>query len=363
MKTTTGVKTRRGISAQTFNFYIQAAKQFCRWMVKDRRAVESPLAHLSGLNVKTDRRHDRRALLPEELRWLLEVTAAAPKRFEMDGIERAMLYRLAAETGLRPGELRSLTRTSFDLADSGPTIKVEAAYSKHRREDVLPLRPETAALLREFLSRKIPKARIFKVPPSYDTADMFYTDLEAAREAWIEDVKDRQVQVERRKSKFLAAVDDSGRYADFYCLRHSFISALANGGVAPKTAQTLARHSTITLTLDRYSHTYQGETSAALKVLPDLNQSAQKASQATGTSGEIGAPEPSKSLSPSLSLEGGIQANSVESGGVKSAQCDMQENPDFPAENAVFGPKKGKATRGTRTRDLRFTKPLLYQLS
>src|SRR5262245_2777303 len=31
---------RRGISAQTFNFYLQAVKQFCRWMVKDRRAIE-----------------------------------------------------------------------------------------------------------------------------------------------------------------------------------------------------------------------------------------------------------------------------------------------------------------------------------
>ena len=31
-------KVRRGISAQTFNFYLQAAKQFCRWMVRDGRA-------------------------------------------------------------------------------------------------------------------------------------------------------------------------------------------------------------------------------------------------------------------------------------------------------------------------------------
>src|SRR5262249_16025956 len=53
---------KRGISAQTFNFYIQALKQFGRWMVKDRRALDNPVAHLEGLNVRTDRRHDRRAL-------------------------------------------------------------------------------------------------------------------------------------------------------------------------------------------------------------------------------------------------------------------------------------------------------------
>src|SRR5262245_59493453 len=55
---------RRGeekLSAQSFNFYLQALKQFCRWMVAERRAAESPVSHLKALNVRTDRRHDRRA--------------------------------------------------------------------------------------------------------------------------------------------------------------------------------------------------------------------------------------------------------------------------------------------------------------
>ena len=45
----TDTEVKRGISAQTFNFYVQAIKQFCRWAVKDRRALESPVAHLDGL--------------------------------------------------------------------------------------------------------------------------------------------------------------------------------------------------------------------------------------------------------------------------------------------------------------------------
>ena len=40
-----------GISAQPSNFYLAATKQFCRWMVQDQRAAESPLLHLKGLNV------------------------------------------------------------------------------------------------------------------------------------------------------------------------------------------------------------------------------------------------------------------------------------------------------------------------
>lgn len=129
------------LSAQTFNFYLQAVKQFCRWMVLDQRAPESPVAHLKGLNVKTDRRHDRRALEVDEVKRLLWATAKGQTRFCMTGPERAMLYRLAVESGLRANELRSLTVSSFDLKRC--TVTVEAAYSKHRRQDILPLRPDT----------------------------------------------------------------------------------------------------------------------------------------------------------------------------------------------------------------------------
>jgi hypothetical protein len=68
----------------------------------------------------------------------------------------------------------------------------------------------------------------------------------------------------------IAYRDASGRVADFHALRHTFIPNLAAGGVHPKVAQSLARHSTITLTMNRYSHTHAGDEVAALGVLPDL---------------------------------------------------------------------------------------------
>ena len=45
-------------------------------------------------------------------------------------------------TGLRRQELGSLTPRSFRLDDAQPTLKVEAACSKHRRKDTLPMHPE-----------------------------------------------------------------------------------------------------------------------------------------------------------------------------------------------------------------------------
>ncbi len=50
----------------------------------------------------------RRALNVEEIGALLAATAAEPERFTMTGPRRALLYRLAIETGLRTSELDSL---------------------------------------------------------------------------------------------------------------------------------------------------------------------------------------------------------------------------------------------------------------
>ena len=88
-----------GISAQTYNWYRQAIKQFCKWTVQDGRASESPLKHLESLDIKKDRRHGRRALELNEIRKLLETTKIGPTRFGMTGSERYLLYKVAVETG------------------------------------------------------------------------------------------------------------------------------------------------------------------------------------------------------------------------------------------------------------------------
>jgi hypothetical protein len=77
--------------------------------------------------------------------------------------------------------------------------------------------------------------------------------------------------------------DDDGLVADFHSLRHTFITNLAAGGVHPKTAQALARHSTITLTMDRYTHSLHQDWTQALETLPDLSGAKPEAQRATGT--------------------------------------------------------------------------------
>ena len=180
----------------------------------------------------------------------------------MTGYERALLYRLAVETGLRANELRTLKVSSFDFDNC--SVVVEAAYSKHRRRDVLPLRQDTVSELRAFTGGKLPTVRVFDMPKPNQLVMMLRADLEAAG---------------------ISYVDESGHYADFHCLRHCTASLLASANVHPKTAQAILRHSTVDLTLSRYSHVYAGQVSEAVKNLPDLLQPSQQAQQAikTGT--------------------------------------------------------------------------------
>ena len=266
-----------GISAQTSNWYLQAAKSFCRWICRDGRATSNPLEYLQGLNVRTDRRHDRRAFDVEEIRWLFDTAATGPAIRGLMGPTRAVLYRLALESGLRAAELASLTRESFNLAADPPTVTVAAGYSKHRREDTLPLRPETAAALRDVVATTVPSMPIFHMPRHRPMAETLAVDLEAARTAWLDDAKtpaERKSREER--TDFLAYVDSAGRYADFHALRHTTGSLLAASGAHPKVAQSIMRHSDINLTLSRYSHVYNGQEVDALAKLPDFGKAKSK---------------------------------------------------------------------------------------
>ena len=122
----------------------------------------------------------------------------------------------------------------------------EAGYSKRRRTDTLPLRADLADLLARWMQGR--SGPLWPGTWLERSARMIRRDLEAAG---------------------IPYETDAGVF-DFHALRHQFLSDLAQSGVHPKVAQELARHSTISLTMDRYSHVLDGQKTDALESLPSL---------------------------------------------------------------------------------------------
>ena len=80
--------------------------------------------------------------------------------------------------------------------------------------------------------------------------------------------------------------DAEGHVFDFHGLRHSYITLLSLSGVSPKLAQELARHSTIDLTMNVYTHLLLNDKAAAVASLPALlpgSQPEAKPLRQTGT--------------------------------------------------------------------------------
>ena len=257
---------KKEFGAKTHNYYLRDMKAFCNWMVRSGRARENPLASLQGLSAKALKKelvNQRRALTVPELESLLTAASNSPETvFGVSGTERALIYLLAVETGLRAGEIGSLTRSCFHFNEKQSVVILPGGMTKNGKDAALPLRKETAEILHAHMANMLPAAKAFNIPPSYDTAEMIRVDLKTAG------IKDT----------------DGYLVVDFHSLRHTFITNLANSGIHPKVAQDLARHSDINLTMSRYSHTVLEQRAEAVAKLPALRTGV-AVTVATGTAG------------------------------------------------------------------------------
>ncbi len=248
---------RRGevgwLSARSLNRRRAALLQFGRWLVEARRYPFNPFAGLPTRNEDADRRHERRALSLEELERLLaaarrrplevatkprtvrgkEVTPNPSKkeraRLEAQGATRALVYALAARTGLRRSELLTLRWADVDLGKR-PSVTVTAKRAKNRRTATVPLAAELAAALKKRRAADRKAVTVF-TSSGFPTLRTLKADLETAG---------------------IPVVVD-GLAVDFHALRTCFASALADQGVHPRTAQELLRHADVTTTMKHYT--------------------------------------------------------------------------------------------------------------
>jgi integrase len=89
---------------RTANGYLTAVKSFCSWMVRERRASESPLSHLRKRNESP--KNSRRPFTLDEARRLIQSASDGPLCHGMIGPDRALVYRLAMKPGCGPESSR-----------------------------------------------------------------------------------------------------------------------------------------------------------------------------------------------------------------------------------------------------------------
>lgn len=226
------------VSQQTAAHYIQALKQFGRWLYKPARRVREPLLDELVKYTVSKQARPRSAFTADEIIKLVAVTKASKEyRFTMSGPDRAMAYLLAVVTGFRRNELRSLTPGSFN---SSGTVVLAADATKNRKAAVVMLPDWVVKEVGEWLKSSMRHGGAILFPLPEHSARMMRKDLVAAG-------------ISLTPSR------------DFHCLRHTAITNWVRSAKNFKVAQELARHSDPKLTM-RYTHTTPVERSDLVKV-------------------------------------------------------------------------------------------------
>lgn len=329
------------MGARTRNLHRASLVAFSNWCVVTDRLIGNPFAKVEKADENTDRRRQRRAMTEAELVKLLDVARRRPlldamtirrgkrkgqavakvrdetrDRLELLGRERALIYKTLVLTGLRKGELASLTVRQLMLDGPMPYVVLDAADEKNREGSTIPLRADLAADLRGWLTEKVralqeahtdaPTIRLDsqrQEPGKLNQSDatrsegqvcLGLTRLPSDTPLFI--VPRDLVRILDRDLKLagIPKVDERGRTIDVHALRHSFGTLLSKGGVAPRTAQAAMRHSSIDLTMNTYTDPKLLDVAGAMEALPALPldgapNSERVVARATGTDDRLAA--------------------------------------------------------------------------
>jgi integrase len=237
---------KKVLAPGTINGYIKVTKSFAQYLADIELLPNNPLKSIRKLNQEIGKRKNRRAMTVSEIASLLKVAVSDESSGKWKTGERALVYRLFLGTGLRSTELSLLTPNQIDFERNG--LRIEAAKTKNKKADVLPMRPDLVQSVKEWVTKHgiQPHERIFR----FDNRSMcqsFYEDLKVAG-------------IER--------IGKDGRSVDIHALRKTFGTMLARAGVPLTTTQRLMRHSSPVITAQLYIDVDPLDMSRALEQLP-----------------------------------------------------------------------------------------------
>src|SRR5680860_1924129 len=233
--------TKMGLSNRsvhhTHRVLHRAFSQAVRWNMIPRNPCD-------GATAPRPQRTEMRVLTAEQSSALMSQTRDHPSH---------ALYALALSTGMRIGELLGLQWQDIDF--DGERLFVRRALQRQNEKGLVFIEPKTArsrrsiklgkgaiSALREHKRNQLTR-RIALANQWHDQDLVFASDTGGP------------VDPSWQRELFKKALSDAGLPAiRFHDLRHTAATLLLSRGVHPKVVSEMLGHSTITLTLDTYSH-------------------------------------------------------------------------------------------------------------
>lgn len=184
-------------------------------------------------------------------------------------------------TGLRKGELASITVGQVDFTGAVPYLILHARHEKARRGSEIPLRKDLAAELRAWLDDKLAllqaeaRERDEPIPARLPPTTKLLTVSNGLIRIFDRDLAFAGIaRMEKRNGKEVVfKTDERGRTVDIHALRHTFGTHLCRAGVPLRTAQAAMRHSDPSLTANVYTDPKLLDVAGALESLPALDGS------------------------------------------------------------------------------------------
>lgn len=222
------------------------------WNLISRNVAES--VTLPGIP-----RYEGRFLTQEEARKLF--TVAKGTRLEV-------LLIVAITTGMRRGELLALRWDDVNLENG--TLRVERTMSRVAGSEYIENAPKTKSSRRKIMLPGIAVKALREHCEKQGQERRSSGDVWQDRNLVFSGLNGRYWAPESMGYQFRKLLVEAGLpRMRFHDLRHSAASILLAMGVHPKVVQELLGHSTITVTMDRYSHLFPSMQNEARNKMDD----------------------------------------------------------------------------------------------
>jgi integrase len=222
-----------GTRAKIRNIFSALFSHAIRWEFIDRNPITGP-SRGAGVRQTSKRVRTPDVLNAREIAAILE---------RLQPRERAIVF-LAASTGFRASELRGLQWQDVDF--DACTINLRRGVVRQHVGEMktagsrrlVPISPEVASVLAQMRA-----GSAYNQPEDWVLAS---ADKQGKSPLWLNTLMERKIRPAVAAAKI-------AKHVTWHVFRHSFATLLKGNGEDVKTVQESLRHSTVTMTMERYA--------------------------------------------------------------------------------------------------------------